>query len=473
MWRKLKQRAQAGDTIVEVLIVLTVLSLAFSIAYATANKGLAQAQNAQEHSQALGRLDSQVELLRTAFANHLLGDPVTTTPFCLYYNPSDGNKLAVKQFSGFVPPDDRKADVVDNSESADPDVPSDKYPDECKSSDSQQLYHASIQYFPAGESAGKSYFRLTVRWEGLGSLGNQQEQFVYKIQALSSEQTQYPDPADPGPDLSPTVVIQRPPVDVAGPPKGKSFTWTIKNPLEGMSENGVTVKCYLDSVKIADPCTSRPLFVNTSTLSQGADHSFSVVVVNDRGYTGSDTYTWNIPPPRPAAPHIHGDDSGDVRIPDCYYAAFYRSFGIPAWDCGAWVRVTVYGVPGAVATVYSYNTYDGAAPSYSVALNGSGVGQVDVPVTVVTSSYTTNYFYIWSTQTVNGLTSNSSGQISGWSNADYGSSDGGISWYPLLWRSRMITSDAVAPLHQTIGLSNTQPVVAAATRRPLIASASN
>src|ERR1035437_2061628 len=59
---------QAGDTIVEVMVVLAVLGLAFVISYATANHGLIQSRKAEEQSQALGIVDSQVELLRSAFS---------------------------------------------------------------------------------------------------------------------------------------------------------------------------------------------------------------------------------------------------------------------------------------------------------------------------------------------------------------------------------------------------------------------
>ncbi|HXE10132.1 MAG TPA: hypothetical protein VN554_01775, partial [Verrucomicrobiae bacterium] len=60
-WKLRPKKLDAtGDTIIEVLIVLAVLGLSLSISYATANKGLQQSRNAQEHSAALGIIDSQV-----------------------------------------------------------------------------------------------------------------------------------------------------------------------------------------------------------------------------------------------------------------------------------------------------------------------------------------------------------------------------------------------------------------------------
>lgn len=53
-----------GDTIVEVMIVLAILGLAMGIAYATANRSLLNARQAQENSQATEYVQSQVEALR-------------------------------------------------------------------------------------------------------------------------------------------------------------------------------------------------------------------------------------------------------------------------------------------------------------------------------------------------------------------------------------------------------------------------
>lgn len=60
---------QTGDTIVEVLIAIAVVSLLLTAAYASANHNVAALQDTQEHTEALKLVQSQVELLR---AN---GDP--------------------------------------------------------------------------------------------------------------------------------------------------------------------------------------------------------------------------------------------------------------------------------------------------------------------------------------------------------------------------------------------------------------
>jgi prepilin-type N-terminal cleavage/methylation domain-containing protein len=54
-----------GDTIIEVMLVLAVLGLAISISYATANRSLINARQAQESSVATALIQSQLEAVRT------------------------------------------------------------------------------------------------------------------------------------------------------------------------------------------------------------------------------------------------------------------------------------------------------------------------------------------------------------------------------------------------------------------------
>jgi prepilin-type N-terminal cleavage/methylation domain-containing protein len=62
--KALRTRWQAGDTIVEVMIVLAVLGLAISISYATANRSLLNARQAQENSIATELAQSQMEAIQ-------------------------------------------------------------------------------------------------------------------------------------------------------------------------------------------------------------------------------------------------------------------------------------------------------------------------------------------------------------------------------------------------------------------------
>lgn len=98
---------QFGDTIVEVMIVLAVLGLAIGISYATANRSLLNARQAQESSQAAGLAQTQVENLRLLAANT---DPATSiflpsTPstFCVN-NPLSATPIEANLANCTYPP---------------------------------------------------------------------------------------------------------------------------------------------------------------------------------------------------------------------------------------------------------------------------------------------------------------------------------------------------------------------------------
>lgn len=63
-------RKQAGDTIVEVLISISVVSLVLGGAFAIAQRSLKNSRQAQEHSEALQLANKQVELLSQYFVKY-------------------------------------------------------------------------------------------------------------------------------------------------------------------------------------------------------------------------------------------------------------------------------------------------------------------------------------------------------------------------------------------------------------------
>jgi len=65
MRRLLPWRAQQGDTIVEVLIAIAVVSLVLTAAYAITNKNTIAIQTNQERVQAQHLVESQIEALRS------------------------------------------------------------------------------------------------------------------------------------------------------------------------------------------------------------------------------------------------------------------------------------------------------------------------------------------------------------------------------------------------------------------------
>lgn len=82
MLKRLRFR-ERGDTIVEVMVVLAVLGLAISISYATANRSLLNARQAQENAQATALAQSQIESLRTLTAASTTPTIFQAGPYCV------------------------------------------------------------------------------------------------------------------------------------------------------------------------------------------------------------------------------------------------------------------------------------------------------------------------------------------------------------------------------------------------------
>ncbi|HEY8999431.1 MAG TPA: prepilin-type N-terminal cleavage/methylation domain-containing protein [Candidatus Saccharimonadales bacterium] len=82
--RAVVRRSQRGDTIVEVLISITILSLILGGAYVTTNHSLLDTRDAQEHSNATKLIETQLEELRSAAAvNPGALFATTLPPFCM------------------------------------------------------------------------------------------------------------------------------------------------------------------------------------------------------------------------------------------------------------------------------------------------------------------------------------------------------------------------------------------------------
>lgn len=73
--RKIKNLTQKGDTIVEVLLAIAVVSFILAISYGLANRSTQGMQKAHERSEALKEVEGQLDILR----NYLAGDDATWT----------------------------------------------------------------------------------------------------------------------------------------------------------------------------------------------------------------------------------------------------------------------------------------------------------------------------------------------------------------------------------------------------------
>lgn len=180
---RLKSR---GDTIVEVMIALAVISLTVALSYATAQRSLRIGQRAQERTEALKVAESQLEALRiepglpgndSGDNDAYLADYTSSHTFCV---AASGTNL-FKQ--GSVTDDSRTAGLV-LSATAVPVGPN-VYHSSCQFG-SDARYHVSISREDQGGGASRveSTFTVRVRWYQLGgNSGNGIEELVlfYKL----------------------------------------------------------------------------------------------------------------------------------------------------------------------------------------------------------------------------------------------------------------------------------------------------
>jgi|ERR1700741_1849418 len=101
------QLKQRGDTIVEVLIAIAVMSGVLGTSYAITSRNSKASQQAQEHSQALKVAETQLEQLK-GYLNAGGSTPATfSDDFCMYVQPD--NKLETDTTSNNCKKDDDNA----------------------------------------------------------------------------------------------------------------------------------------------------------------------------------------------------------------------------------------------------------------------------------------------------------------------------------------------------------------------------
>jgi prepilin-type N-terminal cleavage/methylation domain-containing protein len=167
MHLKLKSR---GDTIIEVMIVLAVLGLAISIAYATANRSLMDARQAQENGEATSLVQSQIEQLRGLASKYPSLDVFRTDVYFFCIN--ENGTMNVTNFSPGT-------DFLD--ENIYPKGPANT-PGECTF---DERYNLSIHYEPptasASPNASPDTFTVRAVWDDVSGQGQDTVTMAYKI----------------------------------------------------------------------------------------------------------------------------------------------------------------------------------------------------------------------------------------------------------------------------------------------------
>ena len=153
-----------GDTIVEVMISLAVLALAFAISYSTAQATMNNIQNSQEHSTALEYLDTQMEALHY-IANQSV-PPISLMSrdaFCLQLSNVAGGSVQVQPYDFTTANPGQNPRYWTGSAS------------KCKQS------QGSFYYYEAIIPTTPNNYTVKIWWPGLGNLGVQSEQLSYRV----------------------------------------------------------------------------------------------------------------------------------------------------------------------------------------------------------------------------------------------------------------------------------------------------
>jgi type II secretory pathway pseudopilin PulG len=153
---KRRRLNQFGDTLIEVLIAATVISLAIGGAYSVANRSLKTARQSQERVEATKIVEGQIEQLKALSQatddQGIFGGSV----FCL----TDGLRK----------PNTGMASIP--SLDSDPLTTPNPYANDCKK---RELYHIAIQ------KTGSDEFTVVARWFSIGSSGKEQVSTKYRL----------------------------------------------------------------------------------------------------------------------------------------------------------------------------------------------------------------------------------------------------------------------------------------------------
>lgn len=151
-----------GDTLVEVLLAMSVIGLVLGASYAIANRSLATGRNAQEQTEAVKLAESQLEFLRANIAD---------SDFVFPSELTDGFRTTTQRYCVV-----ESAIVV--ATSADPDI------DQCsRNNNGTGLFDVILAYSPQTGSTPNivpEHFQSIVRWQRLNSVEEGEVRLLYR-----------------------------------------------------------------------------------------------------------------------------------------------------------------------------------------------------------------------------------------------------------------------------------------------------
>lgn len=156
---------QSGDTIVEVLLSIAIVSLILGAAYVSANQSIKNVRRSQERIEATKVAEGQAEMLKAAIVsdNAISG---LTTSFCLRY-AGGASPISRTNFPAAFStvPANSTSDALVN------------YPDYCKQDpNGGVIYHLSITKDPTLDA-----YNIRARWAKYGGTGIEEVNIRYKV----------------------------------------------------------------------------------------------------------------------------------------------------------------------------------------------------------------------------------------------------------------------------------------------------
>lgn len=166
--RILKQHTQAGNTIVEVMIALSIIGIILAGAYSTATRSLRITRQSEERTQSVQLAENQLEVIKaiaTSTDRDLEGEKIwdTSRSFCI--NSNSAAPSPVEQFNAAV-----TLPALEFADLRTTDVGG-VYPPGCV---------FSGLFFVHAMHDGSDRFTVTVRWDRLGG-GFDEVRYVYGL----------------------------------------------------------------------------------------------------------------------------------------------------------------------------------------------------------------------------------------------------------------------------------------------------
>lgn len=163
----MKKLNNTGDTIVEVLIALLVVSMVLASAFVTSNRSLNNGRQAQERTEALKTLESQIEQFKVLETSYGI-DTSSTTINCI--NPSGSMVSAYSPSkSGAMQPNTVAADPFPGT-----------YTAACKVQNGGVTFYLSI----AHETPASRDYIFRARWDKAGGNGRDEARLIYGSSAV-------------------------------------------------------------------------------------------------------------------------------------------------------------------------------------------------------------------------------------------------------------------------------------------------